>query len=93
MCRVRREEKEKRDSDAKLGSVSRLCPIKIRYLFCGLLVPRGNHIPNEFVKKAIQFISVLIGQNPGQWDHYGWKGYLKEKTKVHWKGAIINQSC
>ena len=48
-------------------------PIKIRYLFGCLLVPQGNHIPNEFVKKAIQFISVLIGQNPGQWDHYGWK--------------------
>ena len=54
-------------------SISMLRPIKIRYLFCCLLVPQGNHIPNEFVKKAIQFISVLIGQNPGQWDHYGWK--------------------
>lgn len=54
-------------------SISMLCPIKIRYLVCCLLVPQGNHIPNEFVKKAIQFTSVLIGQNPGQWDHYGWK--------------------
>ena len=62
-------------------SIPTPCPIKIRYLFGCLLVPQGNHIPNEFVKKAIQFISVLIGQNPGQWDHYGWKWYLKEKNK------------
>lgn len=54
-------------------AISLLCPITVPYLWCFLLVPQGNHVPNEFVKKAIQFISVLIGQNPGQWDHYGWK--------------------